>query len=131
LLTDARNRRLNRSAALLYVELNPVRARMMGEATAWEWSSARAHVEERDETGMLAWRSLAEWGGCTDWRERLRQGQARSTEEALRRATRTGKPFADAEFCRALERRFGRDEEWEQETGCSAAKGRLAASGMR
>ena len=85
----------------------------------------------RDETGMLAWRSLAEWGGCADWRERLRQGQAQSTEEALRRATRTGKPFGDAEFCRALEQRFGRDEDWEQEAGRTAAKGLPAASGMR
>ena len=48
--------------ALLYVDLNPVRAGMTGEAVAWEWSSARAHIAGRDETGLLAWDTLAEYG---------------------------------------------------------------------
>ena len=33
---------------LRYVDLNPVRAGMVDDALAYEWSSARAHVEGRD-----------------------------------------------------------------------------------
>ncbi len=40
-------------AALLYVDRNPVRAGMTGEATAWPWSSAEAHVGGVDRTGLL------------------------------------------------------------------------------
>jgi len=93
------------AAALLYVDLNPVRAAMTGQPTAWEWSSARAHVERRDETGLLNWSALDAWGGCESWAERLGRAQAESTAEAIRRATRTGKPFGDAAFRREWERR--------------------------
>ncbi|MDA0207589.1 MAG: transposase [Acidobacteria bacterium] len=98
--------------ALLYVDLNPVRAGMTGEAVAWEWSSARAHIAGRDETGLLAWDTLAEYGVCANWAERLKRQQAESTERELRRATLAGIPFADPEFRLELERKFERDLEW-------------------
>ncbi len=85
-------------AALLYVDLNPVRAAMTGTATAWEWSSARAHVSGYDESGLLSTDGLAQFGGCADWERRLRRGQTTTTERALRAATRTGIPFGDAAF---------------------------------
>jgi hypothetical protein len=94
-------------AALLYVDLNPVRAAMTETATAWPWSSARAHVTGHDESGLLAAGRLAEMGGCADWRDRLSRGQAESAERALRTATSTGTPFADAAFREELERRLG------------------------
>ena len=89
--------------ALLYVDLNPVRARMTGEAPAWEWSSARAHVEGRDESGLLAASRLADLGGCSEWNERLRRGQDAALAAELREATRTGRPFGDEAF----QRRWG------------------------
>jgi putative transposase len=98
--------------ALLYVDLNPVRAGMTGEAAAWEWSSARAHVSGRDETGLLAGETLAELGACESWAERLKRRQSESTEREFRRATAAGTPYADAPFRRELERRFERDLEW-------------------
>ena len=98
--------------ALLYVDLNPVRAGMTGEATAWEWSSARAHVAGSDETGLLAAKTWVEFGVCQDWTERLKRRQSESTELELRRATVAGTPYADAAFRRELERRFERDLEW-------------------
>lgn len=98
--------------ALLYVDLNPVRAGMTGEAIAWEWSSARAHVDGRDETGLLSGKLWAEFGVCKDWAERLKRRQSQSTELEIRRATVTGTPYADAAFRRELERKFERDLEW-------------------
>jgi len=94
-------------AALLYVDLNAVRAAMAATATAWQWSSARAHVSGHDESGLLAAGRLAEFGGCANWQDRLSRGQAESTERELRTATCTGTPFADAVFREELERRLG------------------------
>ncbi len=116
-------------SALLYVDLNPVRAGLTGEATAWEWSSARAHVSGRDESGLMAWGRLAEYGGCEEWEERLRRGQAQSTADALRRATRGGAPFADAAFCLEWRRRFGLDGQAGGDRLAQAAQ--RAASGGR
>ena len=52
-------------AAARYVELNPVRARLVTSAADWPWSSARAHRSGRDdclgvETGTQL--VLASWG---------------------------------------------------------------------
>jgi putative transposase len=93
-------------AALLYVDRNPVRAAMTGTATAWEWSSARAHVSGHDESGLLSPGGLAEFGGCEDWEQRLQRGQAETAERALRLATRTGAPFADAAFREQIKRQL-------------------------
>jgi putative transposase len=85
---------------------NPVRAAMTGTATAWEWSSARAHVSGHDESGLLSPGGLAQFGGCEDWEQRLQRGQAETAERALRLATRTGAPFADAAFREEMERQL-------------------------
>ena len=91
-------------AALLYVDRNPVRAAMTGAATAWEWSSARAHVSGHDESGLLSPGWLAQFGGCEDWEQRLRRDQSETAERDLRLATRTGAPFADAAFREEIQR---------------------------
>ncbi len=43
----------HRWEALRYIELNPVRAGLAGSAGEWRWSSARAHLEGKDESGLL------------------------------------------------------------------------------
>jgi len=35
--------------ALRYIELNPVRARLVTDPIAYPWSSARAHIEKRND----------------------------------------------------------------------------------
>lgn len=37
------------TAALRYVSLNPVRARLMERAQDWRWSSTRAHLRGKDD----------------------------------------------------------------------------------
>lgn len=41
------------AAALAYVDLNPVRAGLVGDAVEYPWSSARAHLEGSDQLGLL------------------------------------------------------------------------------
>ena len=36
-------------AAVRHIELNPVRARLVTDPIAYPWSSARAHIEKRDD----------------------------------------------------------------------------------
>jgi putative transposase len=37
------------AAAVRYVELNPVRARLVSQAKDWKWSSAHAHLKGADD----------------------------------------------------------------------------------
>ena len=93
-----------------YVDLNPVRAQLVDEATEYEWSSARAHVESRDRLGLPAtdlWRQVCP---PDDWEKvlgRTRDEEAAETAE-LRRATVTGRPPAGEAFVERLEKELRR-----------------------
>ncbi len=95
-------------AALLYVNRNPVRAGMTGEATAWRWSSATAHVDGVDPDGLLAAWMLDSIGGFENWRECLSQPLDQDASAELREATRSGRPFGHSEFLEQLENQAGR-----------------------
>ncbi len=95
--------------ALRYVELNPVRARLVARPDEWRWSSARAHLGQSDESGLL---SMGPWRQCYDerrWREVLALGVgAAELEQRIREATRTGRPFGSEAFLERLEEHTGR-----------------------
>ena len=89
--------------ALRYAELNPVRAGMAAEATAWPWSSAAAHCGTAEPDAcleMATWRR--EWSEA-GWRKFLEAGETEDELSALRRCTHTGRPLGSAEFVRKLE----------------------------
>jgi putative transposase len=94
--------------ALRYVELNPVRAGLAGEAAAWPWSSAAAHCGAAD---LDAWLEMSKWRqswSAATWRKFLAEGETASELRALRRCTHTGRPLGPAEFTQALEERTQR-----------------------
>jgi hypothetical protein len=78
---------------------------------------------------LLAWDTLADYGVCANWAERLKRRQAESAERELRRATLAGKPFADAPFRCELERKFERDLEWRPRGRSQQPKTAAAAAG--
>jgi REP-associated tyrosine transposase len=48
--------------ALRYVDRNPLRGRLVERAANYRWSSARAHIEGRDPSGMLdteTWKEIS------------------------------------------------------------------------
>ncbi|MDF1586010.1 transposase, partial [Marinimicrococcus flavescens] len=92
-------------AALRYVELNPVRARLAETPQAWPWSSARARLQGAWD-GLIASAGLEALVG--DWREFLALEPAAATMEALRAAERSGRPLGSAAFVSALEHSLGR-----------------------
>jgi putative transposase len=96
--------------ALRYGDLNPVRAGLVADATEYEWSSARAHVEGRDALGLLDEDLWKQVNRDRDWREILRRTRDEDAAEmaALRHATRTGRPLGGEGFVKRLEATFGR-----------------------
>ena len=95
--------------AMRYVELNPVRAGLAGQAWEWAWSSAHAHVAGTDGAGLL---DLTLWRERYDgrlWQSVLQEGHRQAALlERLREATRTGRPFGGLDFVRELEERLNR-----------------------
>ena len=101
--------RAHLTAALRYVDLNPVRARLADEAVAYRWSSAEAHVTGRDRFGLVdadRWRQICP---DDDWLGTLRpaRGVDEDWAERLRAATRAGKPLGNQEVIQDLERKTG------------------------
>lgn len=95
-------------AALAYVDLNPVRAGLVGIAPQYPWSSAAAHIVGRDPLGVVdptGWRDL---DIRSDWRELLESEAANGRGSEVRQATRSGVPCGEKDFIRDLETRLGR-----------------------
>ncbi len=92
-------------AAARYVELNPVRARLVKRARLWPWSSARAHLAGRDDTLVRVAPLLQR---APDWRAYLAEDLEDERLAALRRHARTGRPLGAAPWVKRLEKRLGR-----------------------
>ena len=97
-------------AAVRYVELNPVRAKLVPMADDWRWSSARAHVTGKPD-GFTDLSALA--GIHANWKSMLRHGlEAGDMSEdelaAIESHMRTGRPRGGEAFVGALETRLGR-----------------------
>ncbi len=93
-------------AAIRYVELNPVRAGIVAEATAFAWSSARAHAGLAEDGLLGADRPFP--GPIGDWRRWLAGGVEDGTLHRLRENTASGAPTGDEGFVSAIERRLNR-----------------------
>ena len=90
--------------ALRYVELNPVRARMVEAAQQWKWSSAGAHCGVTPAEAMLEMERWRRRWTPTEWTEFLAIAEPPLEMNRLRRSTYTGRPLGTPEFVAALER---------------------------
>lgn len=95
-------------AAVRYVSLNPVRARLAARAEDWAWSSARAHLAQTDD-GLVTVKPMLDRLGVAGVAELLRAGPAdEAAFAALRGAETTGRPLGNDDFIAGLERLLGR-----------------------
>ncbi len=93
-------------AAARYVESNPVRAKLVGDAANWPWSSARAHLSARDDRLVRVAPML---DMVNDWRAFLDSAMPEEQLRELQAHARTGRPLGDARFVGRLEKLVGRD----------------------
>jgi len=84
--------------ALRYVEMNPVRAGMVGQAWEHRWSSALAHFGERDASRTIDLKFWKEAGGAARWRELIADQEDDDELKKLRRATYACRPRGSEEF---------------------------------
>jgi putative transposase len=93
-------------AAVRYVERNPVRAGIVSVAWEYPWSSAGYHAGEREDDALVEEPGL--WGFSGKWKEYL-GGTKKDEEVAIRKATRTGRPWVEGKVLGKLERVTGRN----------------------
>jgi putative transposase len=93
------------SAAVRFIELNPVRAKLVNRARDWRWSSARAHLSGRDDEAVRV-KPLIERLG--NWRSLLARGLDDGERELIRSHESTGRPLGSSAFVARLEKRLGR-----------------------
>jgi len=94
-------------AAVRYVEMNPVRAKMVNLPEEWRWSSASAHLSGMNDQ-LVKVRPMLD--RVSDWRELLASGGDRSHEE-VRKHERTGRPLGHESFVHRISQLLGRDLE--------------------
>ena len=95
-------------AAMAYIERNPVRAGMVRKSWNHKWSSAKAHVERNDESGLL---DMKRWNaiiGNTDWRGILVKPDDDEIKVALRSSTSRGRPLGSDGFISKIEKFVGK-----------------------
>jgi putative transposase len=92
-------------AALRYVALNPVRARLVARAEDWQWSSVRAHLAGADDAVVKVAPTLERVG---DFRAFLgAEFDEAMTYAALRKAESVGRPVGSKEWLADMEAKTG------------------------
>ncbi|MGB2824039.1 MAG: transposase [Phycisphaerae bacterium] len=94
--------------AMKYIERNAVRARLVRRAWRYAWSSAEAHCDGRDRSGVLDMSAWQRDAAGLDWRAALTQPQDEKVIASLRLCTSRGRPLASDSFVSKLEKRIGR-----------------------
>src|SRR5258708_569666 len=89
------------AAALRYVSLNPVRARLVERAQDWRWSSTRAHLRGKDD-GITALAPIR--ARFPRFADLLASAPEADLFGRLRAAESVGRPLGDDRFLARLER---------------------------
>lgn len=93
-------------AALRYLALNPVRARLVDRATDWPWSSVHVHLGCVPGDGIT--HSEQVLSRFPNFAEMLGSGEDAEMWARLRKAETIGRPVGNESFLRTLESKLGR-----------------------
>ncbi|MFA5795514.1 MAG: hypothetical protein WC980_10675 [Candidatus Brocadiia bacterium] len=91
--------------AARYIELNPVRAKLIDKPEKYKWSSALAHISGSDDE-LVKVKPLLEM--VEDWKEFLTAPVTNKELEELRRHENTGRPLGNESFMKKMEGLLGR-----------------------
>ncbi len=92
-------------ACARYIEMNPVKAKLVKDPTHWQWSSAKSHMTgSKDKlANSQALNQLIKKG----WREFLSTDISPEMQNRLQMHERTGRPLGDVQFIETLEKSLG------------------------
>jgi len=88
-----------------YIELNPVRAKLVKRAEDYTWSSAKAHLQGEDDI-LVKVNPLSAMVG--NWRDLLDNELSEEDRNSIRQHERTGRPMGSEDFLSSLEQMTGR-----------------------
>lgn len=92
-------------AAARYIELNPVKARLVKKPEQYLWSSAQAHMTARDDE-LVRVKPLMRL--IDDWGNFLSGGYTKEDELLIHRHEQTGRPLGNIQFIKRLEHKLER-----------------------
>jgi putative transposase len=92
-------------AVARYIELNPVRAKLVVAPGDYRWSSARAHLRGKNDC-LVQVSPLLKIAG--NWRRLLTSAATEEEIELFRQHERTGRILGDEDFQKRLEKNLGR-----------------------
>jgi len=92
-------------AAARYVELNPVRARIVSKPEEYRWSSASAHLAGKDDL-IVKVAPLLEM--ADNWKDILHSGVEDQRFQEMRHHEGTGRPLGSESFVEGIENALGR-----------------------
>ncbi len=92
--------------AARYIELNPVKARLVSKPELWKYSSANSHIYGKEDVLLSRTSPLNEM--IEDWKEFLRLTTAEQDIKMLQQHERTGRPLGSDGFLTRLEKSIGR-----------------------
>ncbi|MFP4040596.1 MAG: transposase [Desulfosudaceae bacterium] len=93
-------------ACARYIEMNPVRAKLVTTPQAWPWSSAAAHIRKKDDK-LVTVKPLMEIVQ-KPWAKFLSQEVTSEERQSLLKHERTGRPLGGRQFTGELEQKLGR-----------------------
>lgn len=90
---------------LRYVERNPVRAKLVDRADAWQWSSAWRYEHAENEAKQL----LAAWPieRPRNWRKRVDRAETQSELQTMRRCVQRAQPYGSKNWSDRIVKRLG------------------------
>ncbi|MFZ5836118.1 MAG: transposase [Pseudomonadota bacterium] len=89
-----------------YIEVNPVRAKLVKRPGDWAWSSAAAHLSGRDDA-LVKLAPLLD--RAADWESFLAGAPDEAVNARIRSHQRTGHPLGSAAFLDQISARLGRN----------------------
>ncbi|MFH1836771.1 MAG: transposase [Candidatus Omnitrophota bacterium] len=89
-------------AAIRYIENNPVRSGLVENPEDWKWSSAKYHIDGKDDN-CLDLANISEFLQIDDWNDYLSQHSEKSIIENIRKNTHSGIPCGTNDFIISLE----------------------------
>jgi len=99
---------MHRWRVLVYIERNPVRARLCRKAWRWQWSNAAGHCGRDNPAGLLDLFGRQKQMDAAHWRDLLTRDDNQKQLARFRLCTSRGRPLGSDKFVAKLETLLGR-----------------------